>query len=119
MSSLLNQPVKTLSKGEGQRLKLICAFLKESELLILDEPLVGLDASAKNKTKVILEDLSKDKVIVASSHFAEYLSDISDQVLLLEGGGLVVLENSKSDMLWSNHSPSRGVKSREGGDASL
>ena len=83
---LLGQKIKTLSKGEGQRLKLVCAFLKKFELLVLDEPLVGLDSEARRKTKAVLQEFSTDKMVVVSSHLRSYFQEICDQIIEIEDG---------------------------------
>ena len=65
----LDVVVSNLSFGQQKKIALLKVFLNESELLVLDEPCVGLDGKAQNfLTSFLQEELAKNKSIIFSSH---------------------------------------------------
>ena len=69
-----------LSGGEKQKLSLIRTFLKNTDLIILDEPTNALDVFTKEKLVKYLDSLKKDRIIVIITHDRE-LFDIGDEVI--------------------------------------
>jgi ABC-type lipoprotein export system ATPase subunit len=64
----LQQQVKTLSRGQQQRLAILLACFGDSKLLLLDEPTTGLDYKQRQGVYTLLNDLSKDRCIIMSTH---------------------------------------------------
>lgn len=82
--------VAAYSKGMRQRLKLAQALAPDPEVLVLDEPLNGLDPIARAETLALLRGLAaQGRYIVVSSHILHELDRICDAVVLLEGGYIV------------------------------
>lgn len=82
--------IAAYSKGMRQRLKLAQALAHDPEVLVLDEPLNGLDPIARARTLALLRELaSQGRYVVVSSHILHELDRISDAVVLVDGGYIV------------------------------
>ena len=85
-----HKKVKALSGGMAQKLGLIQALLHEPKLLILDEPLAGLDPVGRNLVKtVVRERRAAGSSVIFSSHILSDLQDIADSVGILADGNLL------------------------------
>ena len=83
----LAKPVRSYSKGMTQKLGLAVCFLSERDLYILDEPLSGLDPSARIRVKNLLEGLKKaGRTLFFTSHALHDIGDICDHMVILHEG---------------------------------
>lgn len=79
--------IRQLSKGNQQKVQFICALIHHPSVLILDEPLTGLDAQNVSLFKeVIIEQSKRGKCILLSSHQYEELETFCHQIVLLQKG---------------------------------
>ena len=86
--------LETLSKGNQQKVQFICALIHDPQVLILDEPLTGLDSgNVRNFKKVISEFVIQKKAIILSSHQYEELEQFSNHIILLKQGREVLSGN--------------------------
>lgn len=85
ISDLYNRPFLTLSSGEQRLCLLVRAFVKDPELLILDEPLHGLDSRHREQVRYIIEAVCrrKNKTLVMVTHYDEELPPCIDHHLHL------------------------------------
>lgn len=83
--------VSTLSRGMQQKVAIIVAILKDPDILILDEPTLGLDIVSKLKMKELLKNLSKNsgKTLIISSHDLDVINDVCEKVAIFNKGLLV------------------------------
>lgn len=88
--------IKNLSKGYKQRVGLAGAMLSEPDVLILDEPTVGLDPKQILDFRELIKSLSKERIIMISSHILSEISAICDHVFIINGGRLVVDDDVKN-----------------------
>lgn len=87
MSDYRKTKIRELSKGNQQKVQFICALIHNPHILILDEPLTGLDANNVRLFKQIMIEQSKmGKIILLSSHQYEELEEFCSQVILLKKG---------------------------------
>ena len=87
--AVLAAPCKSYSKGMRQKLGLICCLLAEKPLLILDEPMSGLDPQARKLFKDrLLAQRDKKRTIFFSTHLLEDIESICDRVVVLDEGRL-------------------------------
>src|SRR5882724_12002798 len=85
-----NRPVAAYSKGMRQRARLAQAMAHDPQVLILDEPLNGLDPLARAEAIALFEQWGKEgKHVIVSSHILHEVDRISDQVILLSQGYVV------------------------------
>lgn len=83
--------VKTLSKGNQQKVQLIATLIHEPKLVILDEPFSGLDpVNAELLKKGIIELKAKGSCVIFSSHDMENVEQICDHLVMLRNGQMVL-----------------------------
>ena len=86
-TAALSRKVQTYSKGMRQKLGLLGTIMTGCELLILDEPMSGLDPKARTHVKDMLMALKKEnKTIFISSHILADMNEICDEVSILNNG---------------------------------
>ena len=91
----LRRPVGKYSLGMRQRLGIAQAIMEKPELLILDEPMNGLDNSGVEETRRLLLRLrGEGKTILLASHHQEDISRLCDQVFQMDGGVLTKVEEA-------------------------
>lgn len=81
--------IKNLSKGYKQRVGLAQAIIGSPEVLILDEPTVGLDPKQIIEIRNLIKDLGKKHTVILSSHILPEVSAICDRVLIINKGQIV------------------------------
>jgi ABC-type multidrug transport system fused ATPase/permease subunit len=74
-----------LSGGERRRLCLARTFLRKAQLVIVDEPFVGLDTPTAERVRESLQELAKERIVIVITHETQQLEDF-DHILFLEGG---------------------------------
>ena len=91
LSSKADQMLDNLSQGMRQRLSLACALIGNPKLLVMDEPLNGLDPLAQRAFSNLLKNLAKKGVaVVISSHQVADLEALVDEIALLHQGQLLI-----------------------------
>ncbi len=86
------QLIATLSHGNKQKMQIIASILHEPELLILDEPIAGLDAKSVRVVKEILDmHIEKGGSVLFSTHIMEIAEDLCDRIAIINRGKLVGL----------------------------
>jgi ABC-2 type transport system ATP-binding protein len=96
VSEYANSTAEQLSKGNQQKIQLITALLHDPELLILDEPLSGLDPVNTDLFKSVIHELvEKKKFIIMSSHQMQSIEDYCEDLVILKDGQTVLKGNLK------------------------
>ena len=97
----LAQPISSYSHGMKQKLALIAALMHEPQLIIMDEPFVGLDPKASYTLKTLMREICDEgKSIFFSTHVLEVAEKLCDKVAIIRGGKLVrsgTMEEVKGD----------------------
>ncbi len=112
-----NRLIKHLSKGYKQRVGLAGAIVGYPEVLILDEPTVGLDPKQIIEIRDLIKRLSKNHTIILSSHILSEVSAVCDKIMIINKGKLIVSdtpENLSSHMEGANkvHLLVKGTKDK-------
>lgn len=81
--------IKNLSKGYKQRVGLAQAILGFPEVIILDEPMVGLDPKQIVEIRELIRELAKEHTVILSSHILAEVQEICDHVLIISKGKVV------------------------------
>ncbi len=90
--SAVDRRIKTYSKGMGQKIGLVATLLIETPLMILDEPMSGLDPRARALLKDrLLESRASGRSIFFSSHILADIEEICDRIGILHGGHIIFL----------------------------
>ena len=84
-----NRKIGNLSKGYRQRVGLAGALIGNPDVLILDEPTVGLDPKQIIEIRNVIKNLGKKKTIILSSHILSEISAVCDRVIIISQGKLV------------------------------
>lgn len=88
-SHVQNRVIKTLSKGYKQRVGLAQALVHNPEVLILDEPTVGLDPAQIIEVRQLIKGLAGDHTIILSTHILPEVSATSDRIIIIDKGKVV------------------------------
>ncbi len=88
--------IKNLSKGFKQRVGLAAAMIGDPEILILDEPTVGLDPVQIIEIRNLIKELGKDKTVILNSHILPEVSAICDRVIIINKGKIVASDTPQN-----------------------
>jgi ABC-2 type transport system ATP-binding protein len=90
MKDRANGYISNLSKGMRQRIGLAQALLHEPEVLILDEPTIGLDPAQIKEVRTLISAIGKQRTVLLSTHILSEAQQICDRVLIINKGEIVV-----------------------------
>lgn len=88
--------IKNLSKGYKQRIGLAQALVGSPEVLILDEPTVGLDPKQIIEIRNLVKDLSHQHTVILSSHILPEISAVCDRVMIINKGTIVASDTAEN-----------------------
>ncbi len=92
LAPVIAQVVETLSKGFRRRVGLSQALIHDPKVLILDEPTDGLDPNQKHEVRRLINELSKDKLVVVSTHILEEVHEVCTRAIIIANGRIVADE---------------------------
>ena len=93
LSDVLKKKISTLSKGFKQRIGIACSIIHNPLLLLLDEPISGLDPLQLNEIRGLIKDLSKNKIILFSSHILQEIDLVCDKIIIINKGEIILNEH--------------------------
>lgn len=96
ISDMRNRLIKNLSKGYKQRVGLAQAILGYPEIIILDEPTVGLDPKQIIEIRELIKKLSEKHTVILSSHILSEVSAVCDYVMIINHGKLVASDTTEN-----------------------
>lgn len=89
LKDVLNKKIKTLSKGYKQRLSFAVALSNNPDILLLDEPISGLDPIQINEIRQLIINLKKNKTIILSTHIMQEVQALCDKIIILDKGKIL------------------------------
>ena len=96
LQSVKDRLIKNLSKGYRQRVGLAQALLGYPEIIILDEPTVGLDPKQIIEIRDLIKSLGNKHTVILSSHILSEVSAVCDHVLIIDKGKLVASDTPEN-----------------------
>ncbi len=90
--------IRSLSGGQRQRVGIAQALLGDPQLIILDEPTVGLDPEERVKFRNIFSEMAQNKIVLLSTHIVEDVQAVCSRVLVIYGG-LILYDGSPSALI--------------------
>lgn len=103
LGAVLDDRMDTFSKGMRQKVLLIAGIIHDPKIIVLDEPLSGLDANAVIMIKELIMRLSQEgKTIFYCSHMMDVVEKVSDRILLINKGEIIA--DGSFESLKQNHS---------------
>lgn len=95
ISDVSDRLIKNLSKGYKQRVGLAQAITGYPDVIILDEPMVGLDPKQIIEIRTLIKRLSKSHTVILSSHILSEVSTLCDHIMIISDGRLVASDSPK------------------------
>ena len=92
LAPVIAQVIETLSKGFRRRVGLAQALIHDPQVLILDEPTDGLDPNQKHEVRRLINELSKDKLVIVSTHILEEVHEVCTRAIIIADGRIVADE---------------------------
>ena len=103
IADAFSKRIDTLSKGMKQKVLLTSAILHDPDVLLLDEPLSGLDANAVQTVKETIRNLANEgKTVVYCSHMLDIVEKICDRVVILNQGK-IIKEGNPQELMHHAH----------------
>lgn len=97
LSDVKHKKVDKLSGGMKRRVGICQAMLNEPDVLIVDEPTAGLDIEERRRFRQYLTTISKEKIVILSTHIVSDVEFIANYLILMESG--TVIESGESNAL--------------------
>lgn len=93
-----NTEARFLSRGMQQKLAIACALIKDTEILLLDEPTLGLDVESTHEVQNLLKNemVNKGRTILLSSHNMRVIENVCERVIVINKGKIVADEKLDS-----------------------
>ena len=100
LQGVVHKNISDCSKGYKQRIGLAAAMIHDPKILILDEPVTGLDPNQIVEIRGLIKSLGKEKLVFMSSHILQEIQATVDRIIIINKGEIVA--NGTSDELMSN-----------------
>jgi len=96
MDSRANSYISSLSKGMRQRIGLAQALVHQPEVLILDEPTIGLDPAQVVEVRNLVREMGKQRTVLLSTHILSEAQQICDRVLIINKGHIIAEDSPEN-----------------------
>ena len=96
LSDVQNKLIKHISRGYKQRVGLAGALIGDPDILILDEPTVGLDPKQIAEIRTLIKELGKKHTVILSSHILPEVSQICEKVIIINKGKILAIDTPEN-----------------------
>ena len=96
ITDVADRLIKYLSKGYKQRVGIAQAIIGDPELIILDEPTVGLDPNQILEIRKLIKELGKDHTVILSSHILQEVNAVCDKIIIIVKGKLIAIDTPEN-----------------------
>ncbi len=108
IDNVYNRMIKNLSKGYKQRVGIAQALIGKPEVLIFDEPTVGLDPKQIIEIRNLIKSLGKDHTVILSTHILSEVQQICDRIVVINEGTIVANEKTE-DLIMAVSGPNKQI----------
>lgn len=117
LSEVIKRTIGNLSKGFQQRVGIAQAIINDPELLILDEPTIGLDPRQIIDIRSLIKELGEERTVILSSHILPEVNQVCDRVIIVNRGELVAVDTPDNLRERLRRSSMTRIRLRPGCDA--
>lgn len=96
ITNMKDRLIKNLSKGYKQRVGIAQTLIGNPDIIILDEPTVGLDPKQIIEIRTLIKQLGKDHTVLISSHILSEIGAVCDHVVIINKGHLIVSDSTEN-----------------------
>ncbi len=96
ISDVASLPISTLSRGYKQRVAIAQAIVHEPEVIVLDEPTIGLDPKQVISVRKLIKSLASDRTVILSTHILPEVTQLCDRVVIISRGQIVADDTTDS-----------------------
>lgn len=96
ITNVANRLIKNLSKGYKQRVGIAQALIGNPEVLVLDEPTVGLDPKQIIEIRSLIKELGKHHTVILSSHILPEVSAVCDRIVIISNGAIAAINTTEN-----------------------
>lgn len=96
LENVQNKMIRNLSRGYKQRVSMAGALVGDPDVIILDEPTVGLDPKQITEIRNLIKELGKKHTVILSSHILSEVSQICERVVIINGGKIVAIDTPEN-----------------------
>ena len=89
LTGVVHKPISACSKGYKQRIGLAAAIMHDPQVLILDEPISGLDPNQIVEIRNLIKELGREKMVIMSSHILQEIAATVDRIVIINRGEIV------------------------------
>ena len=111
IKSVMSKKIRELSKGYRQRVGLSASIVHNPEILILDEPTIGLDPNQVVEIRKLIRELGREKTVIISTHILSEAEALATRIIIINKGSIVM--DSPADRISDGFSPEIIVEFRE------
>ena len=98
LNAVAHRTIANCSKGYKQRIGLAAALIHDPKILILDEPVTGLDPNQIVEIRELIKKLGKEKIVLMSSHILQEIQATVDRIIIINEGSIVA-DGSSDELL--------------------
>ena len=113
---VLNRRIDQISRGYRQRVGLADCLLHDPEVIVLDEPTIGLDPGQVRQMRNLIRELGQDHTIILSSHILAEVEQTCNEIILISAGKIVA-QGTPSELRQKVTTPSRVIVEMKGAPA--